>query len=427
MSMRDCFAIKSDPPRLRVVPFPISCFRCNRQIYDEARAIWHKNGFILVKTTSRDLASRIPSLIRDNKAANIKDWQLVVWLDTPERDRTDHQPQYSILLVSEDLEAFCKRLSFRTLNMRQKKQPQVHIDLIFQSSSEYTGSVSIARGPSCEKQRLLMMPFSRLKGSAIQVFGARDDDLVGQFQRSVSEGFPYCWTCILHGVRRFLEGNEYSMANSPVSAFEKYQQSCESMYLDTDNEECEHQVRIWFRDSAPHGQGSLYRIRQNLRLRLTQLSLIALTKMKDWEKAYAYGRYEIEKLGSWAHHHVKFVDRESAMNELLYLTAIPLCKMGRWNTADELLAYKVRLSQRVSVLRGQFWNMKGERCYGELWDEYCACSENLREEAGGCPFLHSELDLTVTLPVFLDPINMELERLSARFGSISKPGYCHAG
>jgi len=140
------------------------------------------------------------------------------------------------------------------------------------------------------------------------------------------------------------------LAYNPDLALAKYEQSHESLYLNTGNQWCADHIRGFLEETRRYRWYNLSDVQQRLGRQPTELSLIAHLKTEDWKTAHVYGSTR-----EWDQR-LSQQNVQYRRNEYRYLTVIALCKIDRWDEAEDLLAKSPRYTKnplhRVSALRG---------------------------------------------------------------------------
>ncbi|KAK4986844.1 hypothetical protein LTR50_005055 [Elasticomyces elasticus] len=286
----------------------LKLLKTNRQIYHEARKLFRKlNPFVRIETPWHDAQhhlkfdGHVPILLQDERADAFDDATLEITIVSP-RVPFEQGEMHRFVIHVDDLDAFCKSWFYSDLTYPYLNK---NLDCELTLRDPYAPDDVEDHPLPLALQRRLLLPFSQIKGlKAFTLQGPASRFLDKPLEEELRAGMavPYMSAedCLSRATKLKDEGNAALQAGRYEHALELYREGFRAMHIVILGR---HRYirgdRHFDRLMAPgseygdqHGQS----VRLILRVRLVANTVLAYSKLKDYEEAAFWGMRSVNML-----------------------------------------------------------------------------------------------------------------------------------
>jgi hypothetical protein len=274
---------------------PTALFLANKQISEEARAVFLKNfTFVRVETpwdaTQSHLQQEglVPILARGIMADEFERFYMNVVIDAPKQE--GHLPRdhsRKLLLVADDLPKFCKIWSLWHLSYNADLNQNLTLRLIMNNPLSRRLELPV------DIQKQLLLPFGMVKTlMSVEIEGLHNQRVEQQMREDMVVPEVTQEKCLEEATRLKEQGNATLKRGDPQGALDLYTQSFAAMHITCLGRQRFVWADAWFDRLLRGGQfdgqhGHIVRL--VLRIRLVANIIHCYNELRCWEEAWFWG------------------------------------------------------------------------------------------------------------------------------------------
>lgn len=271
----------------------------NRQIHDEALAIFRENRFIYIRTPWTHLKNDVITqgkfpLIAEKKANMCKLWHMRMVLDV--KGQSVRGISYDYITCLEDLPALCKLLFYTSCQWGDFSSI-LHIALHVQDPSSNDQSSALPQA----LQEDFVMPFAILKGlGSMSITGSVTNPIKKRLKKAMKQPNPTAGDYLEAAARLKDEGNIAFKAGQYRLSINLYFQAYEAMHFIVDGKRFAIMLDGYFVKAPLDGgrfsgqRGDL--IRHHLGSQLSWNIIQAYLKLEEYQEAYMWAERAISDI-----------------------------------------------------------------------------------------------------------------------------------
>jgi hypothetical protein len=308
--------------------YDFSAFRAlsltSRQVSAEARRTFHTlNHFVRVATPWPEAQAhveregRVPMVCTGTLAEGFERWEALVMIDTPHLrglgvvggsgDQADadsghatYGPGCSFVIQARDLVGFARMwyysdMSHPGLNQHLRLSVSVRAN---QFRSEEYGESKRVEGMSKALQRMVILPFGKVKGlHETRITGAHDKGIEAAMREEMAVPYTSAEECVDAATTIRLQGHKAAEDKDFLKAIDLYCQAFEKIHIRCDGRRRNIYSDAWFVKTLESGlytgqQGHLVRL--VLRVQLVADIVGCYLGLQQWEEARFWGKRSID-------------------------------------------------------------------------------------------------------------------------------------